>query len=78
MIFLGGLRRVRTDRAAILTYAEPVSAVILAAMFLGEPLTVATIVGGTMVVAGGVVVTRLGGADEREPTSLEAAGVEPE
>ena len=59
ILFLGGLRRVRTDRAAILTYAEPVSAVVFAAIFLGEPLTAATIAGGAMVVAGGLVVSRL-------------------
>ena len=31
VLFLSGLRRVRTDHAAILTYAEPVSAVAFAA-----------------------------------------------
>lgn len=76
IVFLGGLRRVRTDRAAILTYAEPVSAVLLAALFLGEPLTVPTIVGGTMVVVGGVIVSRLGPPSKREPVPLEAAGIE--
>ena len=30
-IFLSGLRRVRTDHAAILTYTEPASAVVFAA-----------------------------------------------
>lgn len=78
IIFLGGLRRVRTDRAAILTYAEPVSAVILAAIFLGEPLTATTLLGGGMVVAGGIAVTRLGGPTELETIPLEAAGVESE
>lgn len=78
IIFLGGLRRVRTDRAAILTYAEPVSAVIFAAFFLGEPLTATTLLGGTMVVAGGLAVARLGAPSEREPIPLEAAGVESE
>ena len=76
VIFLGGLRRVRTDRAAVLTYAEPVSAVLLAALFLGEPLTVTTVVGGAMVVVGGLVVSRLEPAEERVPAPLEAAGAE--
>jgi len=76
VIFLGGLRRVRTDRAAVLTYAEPVSAVLLAALFLGEPLTVTTVVGGAMVVLGGLVVSRLEPAEERVPAPLEAAGAE--
>jgi drug/metabolite transporter (DMT)-like permease len=59
LLFLGGLRRVRTDHAAILTYAEPASAVMFAAAFLGEPLTLATVVGGAMVVAGGGLVASL-------------------
>ncbi len=69
-IFLGGLRRVRTDHAAILTYIEPVSAVFFAALFLGEALTLRTIVGGALVVTGGLAVARL----ERRP---DAADVEP-
>jgi drug/metabolite transporter (DMT)-like permease len=76
VIFLGGLRRVRTDRAAILTYAEPVSAVLLAALFLAEPLTAATIAGGTMVVAGGIVVSRLEAPAQAPALPLEAAGTE--
>jgi drug/metabolite transporter (DMT)-like permease len=73
VIFIGGLRRVRTDHVAILTYAEPTSAVIFAAMFLGEPLTVWTVAGGAMVVAGGLAVARLSPL-EREPLPVEAAG----
>lgn len=59
MLFLGGLRLVRTDHAAILTYAEPASAVVFAAIFLAQPLTVPTVVGGLMVVGGGALVARL-------------------
>jgi drug/metabolite transporter (DMT)-like permease len=58
-VFLSGLRRVRTDHAAILTYGEPVFAVLFAALFLREPLTAWTLVGGFMVVAGGALVARL-------------------
>jgi len=63
LLFLGGLRRVRTDHAAILTYAEPASAVLFAAAFLSEPLTAATVAGGAMVVAGGALVARLDAKD---------------
>jgi drug/metabolite transporter (DMT)-like permease len=59
MLFLAGLRRVRTDHAAILTYAEPASAVVFAAIFLGQALTGWTVIGGLMVVAGGAVVALL-------------------
>jgi drug/metabolite transporter (DMT)-like permease len=73
IFFLGGLRRVRTDHAAIMTYGEPVSAVLFASAFLGERLTAFTVIGGLMVVAGGVLVARL------EPSfGPEAPGAEGE
>lgn len=58
-LFLTGLRLVPADRAAILTYAEPVSAVIFASLFLGEPLTPTVALGGLAVVAAGIRVARL-------------------
>lgn len=60
-IFLGGLRRLRTDHAAILMYLEPASAVVFAAIFLGEPLTATTIIGGALVIGGGLLVARMEG-----------------
>lgn len=75
VVFLSGLKRVRTDHAAVLMYAEPVSAVLFAAALLGERLTWPTIVGGLMVVLAGVIVTRLrpsGGIEE--PAVLDEAG----
>jgi drug/metabolite transporter (DMT)-like permease len=58
-LFLTGLRLVPADRAAILTYAEPVSAVAFAALFLGERVGVTTLLGGAAVVAAGITVARL-------------------
>ncbi|KUK47354.1 MAG: Uncharacterized protein XD74_2055, partial [Actinobacteria bacterium 66_15] len=59
LLFLTGLRAVRADHAAILTYAEPVAAVLFAAAFLAEPLTLPTVAGGAMVVLGGILVARM-------------------
>ncbi|MHB1017174.1 MAG: DMT family transporter [Coriobacteriia bacterium] len=59
LLFFSGLRHVRADHAGVLMYAEPVSAVIFAAIFLGEPLTASTVLGGMMVVAGGIMVARM-------------------
>jgi len=73
VLFLGGLRRVRTDHAAILTYTEPASAVAFAALFLGEALSAWTVAGGLMVVAGGLAVARLAPQDA-EPLPIEATG----
>ena len=39
LVFFSGLRLVRTDQAGVFMYAEPVTAVIFAAVFLSEPLT---------------------------------------
>lgn len=77
-IFLGGLRRVRTDHAAVLTYVEPVSAVFFASLFLGEALTWRTLLGGALVLAGGLTVARLErrpSASEVEVEPMEVAGV---
>ena len=78
VIFLGGLRAARTDHAAVLTYTEPVAAVLFAAAFLGEALTAWTLAGGAMVVAGGLWVTRMLPSAEQGPMTLEAAGLPPE
>jgi drug/metabolite transporter (DMT)-like permease len=59
LIFLSGLRVVRADHAAVITYAEPVTAVVFAALFLAEPLTWVTAVGGVAVIAAGILVARL-------------------
>jgi len=77
VIFLHGLRRLRTDSAAILTYAEPASAVVFAALFLAEPLTWWTVAGGTLVVVAGLLVARMERPGLVEPVSIEAAGTEP-
>jgi drug/metabolite transporter (DMT)-like permease len=78
LLFLSGLRRVRTDHAAIIMYGEPVSAVLFAAAFLGEALTWPTLLGGAMVVGGGALVARLdaGYGPEAPPTNDDADGVE--
>ncbi len=69
LVFFSGLRLVRADHAAVFTYAEPVTAVIFAAVFLSEPLGWATLVGGAGVVAAGIVVARM-----TPTTGMEAPG----
>ncbi len=76
LIFFSGLRLVRADQAAVFTYAEPVTAVIFAAIFLSEPLSWTTAVGGAAVVAAGVLVARMTPRTKLEMAGLEAAGLE--
>jgi drug/metabolite transporter (DMT)-like permease len=75
LLFLSGLRRVRTDHAAIIMYVEPVSAVLFAAAFLSEAITWPTLLGGAMVVGGGALVARLdaGYGPEAPPTADDDA-----
>ncbi|GAB4292573.1 MAG: DMT family transporter [Coriobacteriia bacterium] len=69
-LFLSGLRRVRADHGAILTYAEPVSGVLFGAVFLDQALTPLVIAGGLLVVAGGVLVARMEPTPAIETPSL--------
>ena len=52
------LRHVGAQAAGLLTFLEPVSAVLLAALLLDDPLTAATLGGGLLVVVAGVLVIR--------------------
>jgi hypothetical protein len=70
LLFFGGLRLIRADHAAVLSYIEPVAAVVFAALFLAEPISWYTIAGGGAVIAGGVMVTRLAVAPSPEAPAL--------
>lgn len=72
-LFLSSLRDIRADHAAIITYAEPLSAVIFAAVLLDEPLVVTTVLGGAAVIAGGIAVARMtpGASVDGPPVIIE-------
>ncbi len=57
-LFYAGLRSTPGSIAMILTLLEPVTAVVLAAVLLGEPLTVANVLGGVLLL-GAVVLLSL-------------------
>jgi drug/metabolite transporter (DMT)-like permease len=54
--YVAALRWVAATTAGILAYMEPVSAAVLAALLLGESLTVAIALGGALIVAAGAAV----------------------
>lgn len=56
--FFAGIKRIGASRASILSTAEPGVTVGLGALVLGEPVTAVTIVGGTLVVAGVILIQR--------------------
>ena len=57
-LYLMVLDRLPASTASVLLYLEPVSALLLAWLFLGEDPGGVTLVGGALIVAGGVIVLR--------------------
>lgn len=58
VFFLVGLKYVRhTSHASIMSYGEPIGAIILAAIFLKEPLTTFIVIGGLLVIGSGIALT---------------------
>ena len=59
LLYAALLRHVTAQAAGVLTFLEPVAAVLLAAALLDEPLPAATLAGGALVLAAGLVVVAL-------------------
>jgi len=72
--FLTALVHLPATRAAVLLYLEPASAVVFGWLLLDEGLTVATAVGGALVVAAGVLAARVPAAPEVVPEVLDVPG----
>lgn len=73
VLYLAGLRRIGAISTGILAMLEPVVAVGMAAVLLGEPITLAAIVGGALVLGAGVLLQR---TREPEPGAAESEGSE--
>jgi drug/metabolite transporter (DMT)-like permease len=54
---LAGLRRVGAVRASVLSATEPLTAALLAGVFLGEAIRPGTVVGGLLILAGAVTAS---------------------
>lgn len=66
LIYLYALRRVKAQDAALLSYLEPVSAMVLGFLVLGEAPSWQDFVGAALIIAAGVLLLRLrtGAAEE--------------
>jgi drug/metabolite transporter (DMT)-like permease len=64
VMYVEGLRRIRVEHASILGYLEPVSAPLYALVLLGETTATATIAGGALIVAAGVLVVVFGSPEQ--------------
>jgi drug/metabolite transporter, DME family len=56
VLFVGGLRYIDSGQAAVLTYAEPLVAVLIGAIWYHEPFGVLAIAGATLIAAAGIYV----------------------
>ncbi|SIS19977.1 DMT family transporter [Natronorubrum thiooxidans] len=56
LTFFAGIAKIGASRASIISTAEPVVTVTLGVLVLGESVTVVTIVGGTLVITGVVLI----------------------
>jgi drug/metabolite transporter (DMT)-like permease len=64
---LGGLQRVGAVRNAIIGVMEPLAVAVLAAVFLDEPITAPTAIGGVLILGGAIVATLVRTTSVREP-----------
>ena len=55
LLYFGSLERLKAQSAAILSYIDPVSALIFSALFLKEPLNAAGIIGAVMIIGSAVI-----------------------
>lgn len=58
ILYAAGLIRVGAARSGVLTFAEPLVAVLVGIVIWGEPATLAMLAGGAMVIAAGLWVVR--------------------
>lgn len=56
--FFAGLASIGASRASVISSLEPATTVVLGVILLDEPLAVATIVGGLLVLAGVIIIQR--------------------
>lgn len=73
LVYAGLLRHVSAQAAGLLTFLEPVAAVVLAWALVDERLTVLTLAGGALVLLAGIAVVALEPTEAR--VSEAAAGV---
>jgi drug/metabolite transporter (DMT)-like permease len=64
---LGGLQLVGAVRNAIIGVMEPLGVAVLAALFIDEPITAPTAIGGLLILGGAVLATLVRTTRVREP-----------
>lgn len=57
-LFFGGIKRVSATNASILTYGEPIGAIILAFIFFKQPIDIYVIIGGLFILLSGILLIK--------------------
>jgi drug/metabolite transporter (DMT)-like permease len=70
VLYFKGMKEVTANRAAILGYLEPLCAIFLSMVFLGEGMNYRTITGGAMIVFSGYLTMKGDGASRTPLPSL--------
>lgn len=75
-LFFVGLKTLPAEQAAIFTYMEPASAVVFAALFLNQPFTTRSVIGGILIIIGGTMVSRIDASKGIESAPVETGALE--
>ena len=67
LCMMASLRRIGAVRNGIIGVLEPLTVAVLAAIFLGEPITATVILGGVLILGAGAIATIAGQLRIREP-----------
>lgn len=70
VLYVGGLRTVQANTTAILGYLEPVSAILLGVLILGEVPGIVALIGGILILVSGIIVISAEGGDK--PADFDA------
>ena len=57
-LFFNGIKRVPATNASILTYGEPIGAIILAFIFFKQPINIYVIIGGLIILLSGIFLIK--------------------
>ena len=69
-MWMEGMARIRVQHSSILGFLTPVVAPLFAWLLLGQTFTLATAIGGTLIVAAGVLVAVFGGEEPEGETPM--------
>ncbi len=55
-LFYTGLRKIKAQHSAVLSYVDPLAATLMASLILSEVVTLGSLIGGALIITGGVLI----------------------